>query len=80
MTTETVKTGAELKVGDIINVWWPPYWARITALTPYRGPLEHLFPQGASIARFHNFGQPRTMTIDNAAWDFRVYSDNEVSA
>ena len=44
-------TSAEkLKVGDTIAVWWRPNRDTITALYPYKGPLECL--RGGQIAIF----------------------------
>lgn len=48
----STKLGAELKVGDTIAIWWRPGRDTITSLVPYKGPLEHLFPEGAQIAGF----------------------------
>lgn len=57
--------GASLRVGDTIEVWWSPRRDTITRLQPYRGPLAHLFKDGAQIA---SFALLRTgMTIDNSA-------------
>lgn len=55
------KRGSALKVGDIVTF---PYTKihRITKLEPYKGPLAHLFPEGAQLATFDTgIG----MTIDN---------------
>lgn len=67
MNTGRVR-GAALKVGDTIEVWWAPKLATITKLTPYAGPLVHLFPEGASIATFSRAtsGATPSMTIDHA--------------
>lgn len=54
------KTGGELKLGDVINTWAGK--KRIVALTPYTGPLAHLWPKGARIAKF-DIGS--SMTIPN---------------
>jgi hypothetical protein len=56
--------GSELRVGDTIGVWWNPHRDTITELRPYRGPLLHLFPKGAQIARFAILKVG--MTIDNS--------------
>lgn len=56
------KLGSELKVGDLIKVWWPPGRDRIVSLRPYTGPLANLFPQGAQIAAFEFCSG---MTIEN---------------
>lgn len=58
------KFGGELKAGDTIEVWWAPNRDTIIALTPYKGPLLHLFPKGAQIAKFALNGTG--MTIDNS--------------
>jgi hypothetical protein len=44
--------GSELKVGDTIEVWWSMKRDTITALKPYKGPLEYLWPEGARSAKF----------------------------
>lgn len=44
--------GADLRIGDTIAVWWTPRRDTIVSLEPYRGPLEFLWPEGASIAGF----------------------------
>jgi len=44
--------GSELRAGDTIEVWWKPRRDTLLELRPYHGPLEHVFAQGASIARF----------------------------
>jgi hypothetical protein len=48
------KRGKDLKVGDVIEVWWKPHKDRITELTPYEGPLDYLWKDkgGAQIAKF----------------------------
>lgn len=60
----TTKTGAELTVGDMIEVWGANSVYRITALEPYTGSLARIFPAGAQIATIvgaHLTG----ITIDN---------------
>lgn len=54
-------SGRALKVGDTIEVWWPPKRDTITALRPYSGAAK--YSEGARIATFaiHTGG----MTIDN---------------
>lgn len=42
--------GAELRVGDTIEVWWAGNRDTITALRPYTGPLACL--RGARLAEF----------------------------
>lgn len=57
--------GSALRVGDTIEVWWQPNRDTITALRPYRGPLAHIWKQGAQLA---DFAILKTgMTIDNGA-------------
>ena len=46
------KPGHDLKVGDILEVWWRPGRDTITEIEPYKGPLESIFSEGASIAYF----------------------------
>lgn len=58
--------GRDLKVGDVIEVWWKPGLDRITRLRPYEGPLTNLFPHGAQIASFALLRVG--MTIDNGDW------------
>ena len=43
--------GRDLRVGDVIKVWWSPGHDKIVSLEPYRGPLT-CFKDGAAIARF----------------------------
>lgn len=84
MTTVQTK-GSDLKVGQTIKVWWsssqrragkPPNEDTITELTPYKGPLSYLFPQGAQIAVFaHCPG----MTIDNSDYYEVVVMESAVS-
>lgn len=54
--------GKALKAGDMLAVLGKR--ARIIALTPYRGPLAHLFKEGAQIAAF-DCKAPSSMTINN---------------
>lgn len=56
--------GSELRVGDVVEVWWRPNRDTITRLEPYRGVHEKLFKQGAQIASFAILRSG--MTIDNA--------------
>ncbi len=47
--------GRDLKVGDVLKVWWRPGRDTITTIEPYKGPYESMFQKesdGASIARF----------------------------
>jgi hypothetical protein len=44
------KRGNELKVGDVIATWFGKQ--RILTLTPYRGPLSHLWNDQAHLAEF----------------------------
>ncbi len=37
--TEKYLQAHELEVGHRIKIWWAPYWAEITSITRYRGPL-----------------------------------------
>jgi hypothetical protein len=55
--------GADLRVGNMIEVWWKPGFDIITELRPYTGPLARLFPDGAQLATFIT---KASMTIDNA--------------
>ncbi len=55
--SEQIKTvaGRDLKVGDVLKVWWKPGRDTVTKIEPYRGPLESMFQkesEGASIAYF----------------------------
>ena len=74
MTIELNKqtvSGAELRVGNTISVWWANKRDTITHLTPYTGPLAYLFPRGAQIAEFALC--PTGMTIDNED-DYEILS------
>jgi hypothetical protein len=64
MISTIQKLGGDLKIGDVIETWWPPKQNQIVALVPYRGPLQYLFPQGAQLAAFAV--GPVGMTINNA--------------
>lgn len=57
--------GKALRVGHVIETWWRPHLDVILSLEPYRGPLGHLFPDGAQIASFL-IGPD--MTIDNGEY------------
>jgi hypothetical protein len=46
------KLGNDLKVGDIIKVWWKPSRDVITELKPYDGSLSYLWKDGAKLASF----------------------------
>lgn len=61
--------GSELKVGDTIEVWWTPRRDTITALRPYMGLLEYLWPGGARIAEFALLKSGMTVGPDE---DFKV--------
>lgn len=58
MTTVMVD-GKDLRVGDVIEVWWQPRREQITRLEPYSGPFDFiccvarfaLSPTGMSIGR-----------------------------
>lgn len=58
-----IKRGSELKVGDVIEVWWKPGRDTVLSLEPYTGPLVHIFPDGAQIASLAML--VCGMTIDN---------------
>lgn len=62
MTTQI--KGSELRVGDVIDVWWQPNKDTITGLRPYKGRLESIFPEGAQLAEF--LINKSGMTIDNS--------------
>lgn len=56
--------GSELRIGDVIDVWWSPNRDTIIDLKPYKGRLAYCFPEGAQLAEFLiNKGG---MTIDNS--------------
>ena len=46
------KAVRDLKVGDVIEVWWQPNRDVITGIVPYAGPLAYLWPEGAVIFHF----------------------------
>lgn len=57
-------SGADLRVGDTIEVWWsspqvragkPPRLDVITGLRPYTGSLTSIFSKGAQLADFMYF-------------------------
>lgn len=50
MTRFVEVDGADLRVGDTIEVWWAGNRDTITALRPYTGPLACL--EGARLADF----------------------------
>lgn len=74
LTTKTVLEkpavvkGSDLKVGDMIEVWWHPNRDIITKLEPYKGPLAQMFPNGAQLAEF--FSLRVGMTVDNSDYYF----------
>lgn len=53
MTATVEVNGADLRVGDTIEVWWANHRDTITAMSPYTGPLACL--KGARIAEFALF-------------------------
>lgn len=62
--------GKDLQVGDIIEVWWSnpaqvfPKREMITAIRQYKGRLEYLWKEGATLV---SFSVNKTgMTIDNS--------------
>jgi hypothetical protein len=75
MTRVEAVRGNALRVGDTIEVWWSPRRDTITRLTPYTGPLKHIFTSGASIAEFAllNGG----MTIDHNETYFRISTERK---
>jgi hypothetical protein len=60
MNEVTIKLGKELKVGDVIKVWWNPGWNKITMLHPMRSLLPEM--KDARAASFELF--PTGMTIE----------------
>jgi hypothetical protein len=46
----TVVLARDVKVGDVLEVWWAPRRDIVTAIAPYRGPLECM--QGGWIFTF----------------------------
>lgn len=75
MTKVEAVRGNELRVGDTIEVWWSPRRDTITNLTPYTGPLKHIFTAGARIALFAlNTGG---MTIDHNETYFRISTERK---
>ncbi|BAU40175.1 hypothetical protein [Ralstonia phage RSP15] len=54
--------GKDLRVGDVIEVFWKPRKDTILELTPYEGALKNIFPEGAQIAKFVFVD---SMTIEN---------------
>lgn len=60
----------DLKVGDVIRVWWKPGRDTITRLTPYTGPLLSDLGEGTLIADFAL--NPVGMTLEAGAWFERI--------
>ena len=57
--------GKDLKIGDVIEVWWKPNRDTIIGLKEYTGGISNLWKDGARLA---DFAQNRCgMTIDNGA-------------
>lgn len=54
----------DLRVGDVLRVWWAPGRDTIVSFTDYRGPLAEL--QGARIAHFAML--PSGMTLCPRDW------------
>jgi hypothetical protein len=71
--TMPIVRGGDLRVGNMIEVWWKPSFDIITELTPYSGPLVYLFPEGAQVA---TFATKAKMTIDNADY-YHVVRQND---
>lgn len=66
MTPKTEKTdGSDLKVGDVLSGLWFARGnrVRVLALTPYNGPLAHLWG-GPGKARIASFDVGPNMTIE----------------
>lgn len=62
MSEERCVLGRELRVGDVVRVWWREGGDMITALDPYTGPFSAVMGEGARVARFAVYAPG--MTID----------------
>jgi hypothetical protein len=71
--TMRVVRGCDLRIGNMIAVWWKPGYDIITELRPYSGPLIYLFPDGAQLATFVTRAM---MTIENADY-YNVVRQND---
>lgn len=58
--TPTMKTGADIKVGDYIELAFVGS-AQVKTLTPYTGPLLDVMGAGSQVATFH--GSRLEMTL-----------------
>jgi hypothetical protein len=56
------KTVAQLRVGDMIKVWWDPGQDTITELKPYTGPLLNLLGAGTKLASFRIYKLGMTLS------------------
>lgn len=64
--TTTFKSGAEVRVGDVIAAPVHGRFAQVKALTPYTGPLLEILGAGSQIAAFH--GTTVEMTLPAVGW------------
>jgi hypothetical protein len=73
--------GRDLKVGDIIGVWWSspaqPYPRRemIESIRPYKGKLSHLWPMGANLVSFTVNRTGMTIGNDDDVERFNSWSE-----
>lgn len=60
--------GRDLKEGTRVKTWFMPRGTAVLSAEPYKGPLEHLWPEGARIVTF-NAATPSgcvPMTVGNS--------------
>jgi hypothetical protein len=55
---------ADLRIGDVVEVWWKPRRDVITGIKPYTGPLMCL-GEGAKIIEFANCPGGMTLAGDD---------------
>lgn len=66
MPATTFKSGADVRVGDVINAPVHGRFAQVKALVPYTGPLLDILGEGSQIASFH--GTPVELTLPAVGW------------
>jgi len=67
MNEQSSIRGGDVVVGTRVKTWFMPKGTAVIAIDTYRGPLQHLWPQGARIITF-NAATPAgalSMTVGN---------------
>lgn len=58
---KTTIAANQVKVGDTVEVWWRPRRDTVTAIEPYKGPLECM--QGGWIFKFALLAAKNGMSV-----------------